>query len=112
MELSPGTILGFHREAGGGMAEFLTAHPSRLVRLPDTIPDEAAVLTDSLASPCSRSWTIFPRTRTPVVVYGAGIIGQHLVRIIRAPGSKARVIITARYPFQEDLARPAAPTWS
>ena len=42
--LSPGTILGLHKEAGGGMAGFLAAHPSRLVRLPDTLDDETAVL--------------------------------------------------------------------
>ena len=47
---APGAILGFTQRRGGGMAEFLAAHPSRLVRLPDNLPDEVAVLTDSLAS--------------------------------------------------------------
>ena len=40
-----------------------------------------------------------------MVIYGAGIIGQHLVRLLRALGSKARVIMVARYPFQEELAQ-------
>ncbi len=104
-QLSPGTILGFHREAGGGLAEFLAAHPSRLVRLPDSLPDEVAVLTDSLASALQPVLDHFPQDQDRVVVYGAGIIGQHLVRLLRALGSKARVIMVARYPFQEDLAR-------
>jgi threonine dehydrogenase-like Zn-dependent dehydrogenase len=103
--LSPGTILGFHREAGGGMAEFLAAHPSRLFRLPDSVPDEAAVLTDSLASALQPVLDHFPEDSDTVVVYGAGIIGQHLVRILRALGSPAKIIVTARYPFQENLAR-------
>jgi threonine dehydrogenase-like Zn-dependent dehydrogenase len=103
--LSPGTILGFHKEAGGGMAEFLAAHPSRLVRLPDSVPDEAAVLTDSLGSALQPVLDHFPEDRDTVVVYGAGIIGQHLVRIIRALGSRARIVAVARYPFQENLAR-------
>jgi len=30
--LSPGAIIGFHHDAGGGMGEFMAAHPSRLVR--------------------------------------------------------------------------------
>ena len=89
--LSPGTILGFHKEAGGGMAEFLAAHPSRLFRLPDSLPDEVAVLTDSLASALQPVLDHFPRDDDTVVIYGAGIIGQHLVRLLRALGSTARI---------------------
>ncbi len=103
--LSPGTILGFHREAGGGMAEFLAAHPSRLVHLPDSVPDEVAVLTDSLASALQPVLDHFPGDRDTVVIYGAGIIGQHLVRLLRALGATSRIIMAARYPFQKDLAQ-------
>jgi threonine dehydrogenase-like Zn-dependent dehydrogenase len=104
-QLSPGPILGFHRDVGGGMAEFLAAHPSRLFRLPEGLPDEVAVLTDSLASALQPVLDHFPQDDDLVVVYGAGIIGQHLVRLLRTLGSKARIIAGARYPFQENLAR-------
>ena len=104
-QLSPGTILGFHKEAGGGMAEFLAAHPSRLFRLPDNLPDEVAVLIDSLASALQPVLDHFPQDDDTVIIYGAGIIGQHLVRLLRALGSKARVIVVARYPFQVNLAQ-------
>ncbi len=87
------------------MAKFLAAHPSRLVRLPDSLPDEAAVLTDSLASALQPVLDHFPQDDDSLVIYGAGIIGQHLVRLLRALGSKARVIMVARYPFQKDLAQ-------
>ncbi len=103
--LSPGTILGFHREAGGGMAKFLTAHPSRLLRLPDSVPDETVVLTDSLASALQPVLDHFPADGDTVVVYGAGIIGQHLIRSLRALGSRAQVIVTARHAFQANLAK-------
>jgi threonine dehydrogenase-like Zn-dependent dehydrogenase len=103
--LSPGTILGFHREAGGGMAEFLAAPPSRLVRLPDNLADEVAVLTDSLASALQPVLDHFPQEQHTVVIYGGGIIGQHLVRLLRALGSPARIIMVARYPFQTELAQ-------
>jgi len=103
--LSPGTILGFHKEAGGGLADFLAAHPSRLVRLPDTLPDETAVLTDSLASALQPVLDHFPQAYDTVVVYGAGIIGQHLLRLLKVLASGVRVIAVARYPFQETLAR-------
>ncbi len=103
--LSPGVIIGFHRDVGGGMAEFMAAHPSRLVRLPENLPDEVAVLTDSLASALQPVLDHFPPDGATVVVYGAGIIGQHLLRLVRALSPGARVVAVARYPFQEDLAR-------
>jgi erythritol/L-threitol dehydrogenase len=103
-DLAPGVIQGFTRGAGGGMAEMMAAHPSRLVRLPESVPDEVAVLTDSLASALQPVLDNFPADRDAVVIYGAGIIGQHLLRGLRALGSKARVVMVARYRFQEELA--------
>ena len=103
-ELAPGVILGFTRGVGGGMAEMMAAHPSRLLRVPDNVPDEVAVLTDSLASALQPILDNFPADRHTVVIYGAGIIGQHLIRLLRALGSQARVVAVARYRFQEELA--------
>jgi threonine dehydrogenase-like Zn-dependent dehydrogenase len=103
-ELAPGVILGFTRGVGGSMAELMAAHPSRLVRVPDNVPDEVAVLTDSLASALQPILDNFPEDRHTVVIYGAGIIGQHLIRLLRALGSQTRVVAVARYRFQEELA--------
>ncbi|MBW1992707.1 MAG: zinc-binding dehydrogenase [Deltaproteobacteria bacterium] len=82
-DLAPGVLVGFHRETGGGMAEFMAAHPSRLVRLPDHLPDREAVLTDSLASALQPVLDHFPPDEATVLVYGAGIIGQHILRLLR-----------------------------
>ena len=103
-ELAPGVILGFTRGVGGGMAGLMAAHPSRLVRVPDNVPDEVAVLTDSLASALQPVLDNFPADRHTVVIYGAGIIGQHQIRLLRALGCAARVVMVARYRFQEELA--------
>jgi erythritol/L-threitol dehydrogenase len=103
-DLSPGVILGFSQDVGGGMAGRMAAHPSRLVRVPESVPDETAVLADSLASALQPILDHFPEDRHTVVIYGAGIIGQHLIRLLRVLGSKARVVLVARYRFQEDLA--------
>jgi threonine dehydrogenase-like Zn-dependent dehydrogenase len=103
-DLAPGVIQGFTRGAGGGMAEMMAAHPSQLVRLPESLPDEVAVLTDSVASALQPVLDNFPSDRDTVIIYGAGIIGQHLLRGLRALGSKARVVMVARYRFQEELA--------
>lgn len=104
-KLAPGPLLGFHRQAGGGMAEYLAAPPESLVRLPDGLPDEAAVLADSLASALQPVLDHFPADSDIVVIYGAGIIGQQLLRALRALGSPARVVMVARHPFQAEVAR-------
>jgi erythritol/L-threitol dehydrogenase len=103
-DLAPGVIQGFTRGVGGGMAEMMAAHPSRLVRVPDHLPDEVAVLIDSAASALQPVLDNFPADRNTLIIYGAGIIGQHLLRLLRALGSKARVVMVARYRFQEELA--------
>ena len=102
--LAPGPVGGYHSEVGGGFAEILCAHPRQLVSVPDTVPDEAAVLSDSLASALQPALDHFPADDETVAIFGAGIIAQHLVRALRALGSKARLVVVARYAFQERLA--------
>jgi threonine dehydrogenase-like Zn-dependent dehydrogenase len=103
--LPPGAIIGYMREVGGGMAGWMTAPPQNLVTVPENLPDEAAVLTDSLASALQPVLQHFPAHGDTVVIYGAGIIAQHLLRSLRVLGSAARVVVAARHPFQQELAR-------
>ncbi len=103
--LAPGPVAGFHAGPGGGFAETLCAHPHQLVRLPDGLPDETAVLADSLACALQPVLDHFPADDETVLVYGAGIIAQHVLRALRALGSKARRVAVARHGFQADLAR-------
>ncbi len=83
----------------------MLASPRRLIRIPDSLTDDKAVLADSLASALQPILDHFPRDDQTVVVFGAGILGQHAIRILRALGSKARLAVVARYPFQQELAR-------
>jgi threonine dehydrogenase-like Zn-dependent dehydrogenase len=103
--MAPGVITGMNREAGGGLAEFMAAHPDRLVRLPEELPDDKAVLADSLASALQPVLHHLPPDDALVVVYGAGIIGQHVIRLLRLLHCKARIIAVARHPFQQALAQ-------
>jgi len=103
--MAPGVTRGMCRDAGGGLAEFMTAHPSQLVRLPEQLADETAVLSDSLASALHPVMEHLPPDDALVVVYGAGIIGQHAIRLLRHLNCKARIIAVVRHHFQEVLAR-------
>jgi erythritol/L-threitol dehydrogenase len=103
-ELPPGVILGFTDRAGGGMAELMAAPAYSLFRVPPDLPDETAVLIDSLASALQPVLDHFPADTATVVIFGAGIIGQHLLRSLRTLGCEARVVMVARHPFQGRLA--------
>lgn len=103
-ELPPGVIMGFTHQAGGGLAELMAAPVPNLFRLPPDLPDEVAVLTDSLASALQPVLDHFPADTATVVIYGSGIIGQQLLRGLKALGSEAHSVVVARYPFQARLA--------
>jgi threonine dehydrogenase-like Zn-dependent dehydrogenase len=103
-DLPPGSFLGYTRGAGGAMAERTAAHPSRILAVPDGLSDEDAVLADSLASALQPVLEHFPSPDDTVLVLGAGILGQHVVRCLRALGSPARILVTARHRGQAALA--------
>jgi threonine dehydrogenase-like Zn-dependent dehydrogenase len=86
------------------MAEYMSAPKANLFRVPPHVPDERAVLADSLASALQPVLDHFPKDGQTVVVYGLGIIGQHILRLLRALGAQCRVVAVARHPFQRDLA--------
>ncbi len=83
----------------------MIAHPDRLVRLPDNLTDEDAVLIDSLAAALHPVMEHLPPDDAVVMVYGAGIIGQHTIRVLRHLNCRAKIIAVARYPLQEALAQ-------
>jgi threonine dehydrogenase-like Zn-dependent dehydrogenase len=86
------------------MAERTAAHPSRLLAVPETMTDEDAVLTDSLASALQPVLDHFPADTATVLIYGAGIVGQHVLRCLRGLGSRSRILVAARHPVQVALA--------
>jgi len=102
--LAPGPVMGYNASVGGGMAEFLAAHPTQLIKIPRTMPDEVAVLADSLASALQPALDHYPDNGHTVLIVGAGIIGQHLLRCLRALGSTACIVHVARHDFQARLA--------
>ncbi len=103
--LTPGMVLGYNQSVGGGMAPMMRAPASRLLRVPEVMSDETAVLTDSVASALQPCLDNFPPDNAKVIIYGAGIIAQHLLRCLRSLGCGAEIFMVARHPFQSLLAK-------
>jgi threonine dehydrogenase-like Zn-dependent dehydrogenase len=103
--LSPGTLLGSCADTGGSWGPVYVAHQSQLVRVPDNVSDENAILLDGFCSALHPILRHFPEDDETVLILGAGTIGLCAIASLRALGSQARVLVLAKYPFQGELAR-------
>lgn len=111
--LEPGIQTGFCCSTGGGWSTELVAHESQLHEIPDGLTDEAAVLIEPLAGGIHAALATWPMVRratergeTPVVVVlGAGTMGLSAVIGLRRHVPGVRIVVGARYPHQQALAR-------
>jgi len=102
---APGIHTGTSKDAPGGFAECLPAHDSMLIPVPDSIPDEVAVMADPF-SVSLHSVTRHPPPRGgKVLVYGAGALGTCATAILRALHPDVQVLVVARFHAQAALAR-------
>jgi threonine dehydrogenase-like Zn-dependent dehydrogenase len=103
--LAPGTILGSSADTGGSWGQVYVAHQSQLVRVPEGVSDENAVLLEPFCVALHPTLRHLPGDGATVLVMGAGTIGLCAVAALRAVGSQARILVLAKYAFQGDLAR-------
>ncbi len=103
--LAPGLLIGSCQDTGGSWGEYFVAHRSRIYPVPDGITDEEAVMVEPFAVALHAVWNNFPKDTDTVLVIGGGTIGLCTVAALRALGSKARIVLLYKYPFQAELAR-------
>ncbi len=107
--LSPGFMIGYCADTGGGWSGSLVAHRSQLRRLPDPaeLPDDVAVLLDPFVSALRPVLLHPPGDGDRVVVLGAGTIGLLTVRALRLTGWRGELSVLGRYDFQNRRAESA-----
>ncbi|MGA7672115.1 MAG: zinc-binding dehydrogenase [Nitrolancea sp.] len=103
--IAAGMLTGFCRDTGGSWSPSFVAHQSQVVPVPDNVSDENAVLAEPFAVALHAVLRNRPSNNQTVLIIGAGVIGLATLAAIRAIGSKARVLITARHPFQVEMAK-------
>jgi threonine dehydrogenase-like Zn-dependent dehydrogenase len=103
--LAPGFSLGFHRDLPGGFTEKILAHSTQLQRVPDSVPDSRAVLTEPLSIGVHAVLHREPREDEQVLIIGGGMIAYAVLAALRLLGFKNRVTQLLLLPFQADLAR-------
>jgi threonine dehydrogenase-like Zn-dependent dehydrogenase len=103
--LAAGIHTGTSKDAPGGMAEYLPAHHSMLIPVPDGLSDEVAVLADPFAVSLHSVTRHPPPPGGKVLVYGGGALGSTATAILRALHPDVEVMVVARFPAQAALAR-------
>lgn len=103
--IAPGIQTGYCRDTGGGFSEALVAHESQLYRVPDDMPDEAAVLIEPFACALHAALRIQCQEIDTILVIGCGAIGLLTIAALRAAGCRARIVAVARHAHQQEHAR-------
>jgi threonine dehydrogenase-like Zn-dependent dehydrogenase len=99
-DIGPGIQTGFCRDTGGGWSRgTLVAHPSQLHRVPDAVPDEAAVAIEPLACAVHAALGTAPGETTLVI--GAGSVGLLTVAALRHLTDAGRIICVAKHERQK-----------
>jgi alcohol dehydrogenase len=89
----------------GAFAEFLTLPVVNLHRVPDSIPDDAAVFTEPLAAACEILEQVSVRAHREACVLGDGKLAQLIARVLRTAG--LHVVIIGKHASKMRLARLA-----
>ena len=100
-DISPGIQTGFCHDTGGGWSRGnLVAHPSQLHRVPDAVPDEAAVAVEPLACAVHAALEAAPGPGDTSLVLGAGSVGLFTVAALRNLTEAGRIICVAKHDRQ------------
>ncbi len=102
--IAPGIHTGTSKDASGGYADLMPAHPSMLFKVPDSISDETAVFADPFAVMLHAITRHPPKAGGKAMVYGAGALGTCAVAILRALYPDVDVLSVARFGAQANLA--------
>jgi threonine dehydrogenase-like Zn-dependent dehydrogenase len=108
--LAAGIHTGTSKDAPGGFAEYLPAHESMLIPVPDSVSDEIAVLADPFAVSLHSVTRHPPPPGGKALVYGGGALGTTATAILRALYPDVDVMVVARFPAQAAMAQKLGAT--
>ncbi len=104
-DLSPAIMVGASRETGGSWSAAFVAHQSQLYAVPDSISDENAMMVEPFCIGLHAVLMDFPKDDETILILGSGTVGLTTLAALRALGSHARILVSARYANQAEAAK-------
>jgi threonine dehydrogenase-like Zn-dependent dehydrogenase len=89
---------------GAGFGDHFLAHRSQLVKVPDDIPDDEAVLIEPAAVSLHSVLRRPPGEKENVLVIGAGTIGLNVIQCARAIQPECNIFLVEKVDFKKTLA--------
>ncbi|MGH3915316.1 MAG: zinc-dependent alcohol dehydrogenase [Pseudonocardiaceae bacterium] len=108
--LTAGLQTGFCADTGGGWSRRMVAHVSQLHAVPDTLPDEIAVLVEPLACAVHAVRRVPIPAGASVLVVGAGTVGLLTLLALRKLTGAGEIHVIAKHGHQASRARELGAT--
>ncbi|MFX0027088.1 MAG: zinc-binding dehydrogenase [Candidatus Hermodarchaeota archaeon] len=102
-DISPGFIIGLCKDTGGAWGEYVVAHKSRVLKIPDSISFENAIIAEPLTGSIHGIFKSLPKDDDIVVVVGCGVMGLLVILALKI-FSKCKIIAVDTRQSQIDLA--------
>jgi len=90
---------------GAGFTEEFIAHETQLVRVPDSLTDDQAVLVEPTAVSLHSVLARPPKPEEKVLVIGAGTIGLNVIQAARAVGKNCSIHLLEKIDFKRKLGK-------
>ncbi|HEY4718115.1 MAG TPA: alcohol dehydrogenase catalytic domain-containing protein, partial [Anaerolineales bacterium] len=103
--LAPAIMTGAARDTGGSWSAAFVAHHSQLYAVPDSVSDENALMVEPFCCGLHAVLIDFPKDEETILILGAGTMGLVTLAALRALGSRARILVSARYANQAEAAQ-------
>ncbi len=98
--LPPGMFIGTTRSVGGSWGDEFVAHESQLVRVPESLADEHALLIEPFACCVHAVRNALPARGGRSLVIGSGTMGLLTTAALRALAPESTTTVLARHGFQ------------
>ncbi|MFX1551579.1 MAG: zinc-binding dehydrogenase, partial [Promethearchaeota archaeon] len=102
-DIAPGFMIGLCKDTGGGWGEYLVVHQSQLIKIPDSVTFEDALIAEPLAGSIHGVLKDIPKDDENVVIVGCGVMGLLVIQALKI-FSKCKIIAVDTRQSQIDIA--------
>jgi len=92
-------------DLGAAFSDIFIAHEEQLIRIPEGLTDEQAVLVEPAAVSLHTVFRRLPSPGDKILVIGAGTIGLNIIQIAKAVCPESRGFVTEPFPLKLEFAK-------